>query len=189
MRQHQSRVRVDLATFGGGLLRRREHRLERGRTAVGSGRPGPRDGAPLRRLLRRSSRPSLCRTSGRHAGGTGHLRAGVRVRHIAHQRLEDGILQRRGAVTFEQPRQGCGDGEPDIGRLADRDRRSGCWPAVRSVANRLLQRYPRARHNRLRTELTRPVITGAAAPSVSKYDPWLCQFSSSRRRQSLLHVR
>ena len=35
---------------------------------------------------------------------------GVGVRHIAQQRLEDGILQRRGAVAFEQPRQGGGDG-------------------------------------------------------------------------------
>ena len=35
---------------------------------------------------------------------------GVGVRHIAHQRLEDGILQRRSAVAFEQPRQGGGDG-------------------------------------------------------------------------------
>ena len=35
---------------------------------------------------------------------------GVGVRHIAHQRLEDGILQRCSAVAFEQPRQGGGDG-------------------------------------------------------------------------------
>ena len=28
----------------------------------------------------------------------------VGVRHIAHQGLQDGILQRRGAVAFEQPR-------------------------------------------------------------------------------------
>ena len=35
---------------------------------------------------------------------------GVGVRHIAQQRLENGILQRRGAVAFEQPRQGRGDG-------------------------------------------------------------------------------
>ncbi len=31
---------------------------------------------------------------------------GVGVRRTAHQRLEDGILQCRGAVAFEQPRQG-----------------------------------------------------------------------------------
>ena len=31
------------------------------------------------------------------------------MRRVAHQRLQDGILQRRGAVAFEQPHQARGD--------------------------------------------------------------------------------
>ena len=58
----------------------------------------------------------------------------VGVRHIAHQGLQDGILQRRGAVAFEQPHQGRGDGAEIGASLAAR--MSRVWLAGAACARR-----------------------------------------------------
>ena len=68
---------------------------------------------------------------------------GVRVRHIALQRLEDGGLQSGGVVTFEQTQQRGGDGA-EIGAAFGGARMSKVWLAGAARARRSLARCWRA---------------------------------------------